>query len=149
MIDISHSVGDGDDLRGTHDPASEVVSPRPFKGPDSHAARGGKRSHTRSVSPCPPEEVIPREFVGTGTQRARTKITGRTGCASLPQDTRRRKRVSRRVGRLGTERARGCPMHGLAYEPSPQVKPVVLSPFGINVLSEVIRFSARLTHWPG
>ena len=28
--------------------------------------------------------------------------------------------------------ARGCPMRGPAYEPSPQVKPVVLSPFDVK-----------------
>ena len=34
--------------------------------------------------------------------------------------------------RANTGQARGCPMRRPAYEPSPQVKPVVLSPFDIK-----------------
>ena len=34
--------------------------------------------------------------------------------------------------RASNGQARGCPMREPAYEPSPQVKPVVLSPFDIK-----------------
>lgn len=56
---------------------------------------------------CPPEPVSPRESPCERARRGTNSKSSHARCAVLPQDARRRKRVSRRVGKLGSERAWG------------------------------------------